>query len=44
MIELSLGGQLMIYRSQRVEERKGVARRKVRGWRYVTGGGGQFPR
>lgn len=36
----------MIYRSQSVEERKGVARRKVRGWWYMAGGGGggQFPR
>lgn len=35
----------MIYRSQRVEERKGVARRRVRGWWYMAGGGGgQFPR
>lgn len=33
----------MIYRSQGVEERKGVVGRKVRGWWYM-GGGGRFPR
>lgn len=29
----------MIYRSQRVEGRKGVVGRKVRGWWYMAGGG-----
>lgn len=31
----------MIYRSLRVEGKKGVAGRKVRGWQY--GGGGRWP-
>lgn len=33
----------MIYRSQSVEERKGVAGRKVRGWWYMVGGRWPIP-